>query len=531
MGDYTYGDSAHLHAATGVTSGYTASYDAAGDMTCRAPSSSTTCAGGSPTGQQLTWDAEGRLAAWQNAPTTPTTTASYLYDGEGNRVVQQVADTTAGTTTTTAYVGSLETVTSDGTTGSTTTTDYASAGSVLAESVNGTLSYLAKNYEGSVVEALDNSGTVTASQLYAPYGGVRYTSGALPTDYGYTGQRSDASTGLDDYGARSYDPTLGQFTSADTWLAGGLNRYGYVGGNPTTATDPTGHMTAAQAELAGGIGVSTGMDEMEVALTIAGVGLAASTLAQQQGGGGSVTSRSGDAANAAISAAIAANTYTVAGGSVYVTATGALVVTTGATSTSYAVGDAGWLYWNQQISITTAADGAWSTPRVRNWAATHDTTKTSSGDVTEAGTGTGGGKTGGGAGAVNPPAGGGSIAGGGGDGPPGGGDDDPCGCGGSGGGKPMTRVGDLRPIHTPATIGPRPDLESLSDEELLQSVFNPSNGEFLVINSRTGSLVQGNARAYELLRRAANPNSSITPDTEVPYDIHEAFNPPDLDLC
>ena len=114
---------------------------------------------------------------------------------------------------------------------------------MLAAASNGTVSYLATSYQGSVVEALDSTGAVgvTASQLYAPYGGVRYASGALPTDYGYTGQRADTSTGLDYYGARYYDPTLGQFTSADTWLAGGLNRYGYVGGNPTTATDSSGH--------------------------------------------------------------------------------------------------------------------------------------------------------------------------------------------------------------------------------------------------------------------------------------------------
>ena len=61
----------------------------------------------------------------------------------------------------------------------------------------------------------------------------------MPTTKGFTGQYSDASTGLDYYGARYYDPTLGQFTSADT--VGGLNRYGYVAGNPETATDPTGH--------------------------------------------------------------------------------------------------------------------------------------------------------------------------------------------------------------------------------------------------------------------------------------------------
>src|SRR6185437_3548484 len=56
LGSYTYGDSAHLHAATSVSSGssqYTASYDAAGDMQCRAPSSSTTCSG-TKTGQSLT---------------------------------------------------------------------------------------------------------------------------------------------------------------------------------------------------------------------------------------------------------------------------------------------------------------------------------------------------------------------------------------------------------------------------------------------------------------------------------------------
>ena len=157
-----------------------------------------------------------------------------------------MVDSTAGSTTTTSYVGRLETysITTGNQPTAITTTDYVSAGKVLAESVNGTLSYLATSYQGSVVEALDSTGNVgvTASQLYAPYGGVRYASGALPTDYGYTGQRADASSGLDYYGARYYDPTVGQFTSADTLLAGGLNRYGYVGGNPTTATDPSGQM-------------------------------------------------------------------------------------------------------------------------------------------------------------------------------------------------------------------------------------------------------------------------------------------------
>jgi hypothetical protein len=39
LGSYTYGDSALLRAATTIASSYTASYDASGNMTCRAPSS------------------------------------------------------------------------------------------------------------------------------------------------------------------------------------------------------------------------------------------------------------------------------------------------------------------------------------------------------------------------------------------------------------------------------------------------------------------------------------------------------------
>lgn len=70
----------------------------------------------------------------------------------------------------------------------------------------------------------------------------------MPTDYGYTGQRSDSATGLSYYGSRYYDPTVGQFTSADT-VMDGLNRYGYVHGNPTSDTDPTGHIASCTSVI------------------------------------------------------------------------------------------------------------------------------------------------------------------------------------------------------------------------------------------------------------------------------------------
>jgi RHS repeat-associated protein len=67
------------------------------------------------------------------------------------------------------------------------------------------------------------------------------------SDYGFTGQRSDVTTGLQYSGSRFYDPSAGQFVSADTMLPGngldplGLSRYAYVEGNPVDRTDPTGH--------------------------------------------------------------------------------------------------------------------------------------------------------------------------------------------------------------------------------------------------------------------------------------------------
>ena len=61
---------------------YSAAYDAAGNMICRDQLGGN-CAGGANNGAQLAYDAAGRLSAWQNAPISPSATASFLYDAEG----------------------------------------------------------------------------------------------------------------------------------------------------------------------------------------------------------------------------------------------------------------------------------------------------------------------------------------------------------------------------------------------------------------------------------------------------------------
>ncbi|MFC1937141.1 RHS repeat-associated core domain-containing protein [Chloroflexota bacterium] len=118
-------------------------------------------------------------------------------------------------------------------------------------------------------------------------------SGSVPTDKKFTGQRLDG-TGLYYYGARYYDPTIGRFISADTfvpWSTGvdvvssplsvngipqglgnvlapqgnypvstleapmnpqSLNRYSYVLNNPLRYTDPTGYYDLVKA-IAGAV--------------------------------------------------------------------------------------------------------------------------------------------------------------------------------------------------------------------------------------------------------------------------------------
>jgi RHS repeat-associated protein len=262
-GSYAYTDPAHVHAATGIGDDWTAAYDAAGDMTCRAPSDFTTCAGPSPTGEQLSYDHTGQLLSWQDRPHYPGSTSSFLYDGQGQRVAQRI--TQFGDTKLIVYVGGVEEVASDD--GIATTSTFYYANSLrMATAVNGHVSYLANDALGSADAALSD-GIVTASQLFSPYGELRFQLGDMPTTFGFTGQRGDAVSGLDYYGARYYDPVAGQFTSADTVLEGngtdilGLSRYAYVTGNPEVRTDSTGHCPWCIAAVVGaavGAGIAYG---------------------------------------------------------------------------------------------------------------------------------------------------------------------------------------------------------------------------------------------------------------------------------
>ncbi len=93
----------------------------------------------------------------------------------------------------------------------------------------------------------DANGRVVWTASYTPFGiatvnedpdgdGIRVTN-----NFRLPGQYYDAETGLNYNYQRTYDPATGRYTQHDPiGLNGGMNPFGYVGGNPVTGVDPYG---------------------------------------------------------------------------------------------------------------------------------------------------------------------------------------------------------------------------------------------------------------------------------------------------
>jgi RHS repeat-associated protein len=101
--------------------------------------------------------------------------------------------------------------------------------------------YLHHDQQGSTRLVTNSAGSPVYSVTYDPYGKPVATTGANPgIRHGYNGEYTDPETGFQYLRARFYDPGTGQFLSRDPANAMTRSAYGYVGGNPLNATDPSG---------------------------------------------------------------------------------------------------------------------------------------------------------------------------------------------------------------------------------------------------------------------------------------------------
>jgi RHS repeat-associated protein len=184
----------------------------------------------------------------------PTIAASYGYNGLGDRLQQTVNGVTA--TYAIDLAGSLTQVLAD------TTNTYLYGSSRIGQYAGTTAEYLLGDALGSVRQLADASGNVTLAKGYEPYGEVLGSAGNTTTAYGFTGERTD-NNGLIYLRARYYNPTVGRFTTMDTW--GGdinqpatINKYNYALSNPQLYTDPSGHNPLVALLLPSLIGAGAG---------------------------------------------------------------------------------------------------------------------------------------------------------------------------------------------------------------------------------------------------------------------------------
>jgi RHS repeat-associated protein len=181
---------------------------------------------------------------------------AYTIDALGRHASQQVD---GAAVVTYSYLGTSQSIVSmtDGTT--TTAAAIDAIGNRLASTVGPTTAYLLPDLHGNVVASVSSSSTPAylSAYRYDAYGqtcGVwSATTGTIAIPWRFQGrilETSATGTDLYDFGARSYDPSLGGFTSFDS-VAGSaqnpltLNRYLYANANPTTMVDPDGHKPVA----------------------------------------------------------------------------------------------------------------------------------------------------------------------------------------------------------------------------------------------------------------------------------------------
>jgi RHS repeat-associated protein len=272
---YLYCDSAHPHQLSNLsqtastptcaskgTVDYTGSYDSWGNTTSQVRDGIT---------RTLKYDGLDHLVRWSSSVNSQQ--EWNLYDSSGERVLRRTYDGTNTVLTVFAFGVEEHAYSYSGSGSSDTNTGntfyYTLAGQELGtwdgtSPGSPTTNFLLTDTLGSVVSSFNNlpngAAVVLGDQVYGPYGNRRVQQGTISTSMGFTGQFTDFVAGLDYYGARYYDPVVGVFVSADVVQgnAQGMNPYGYVGGNPETWIDPTGHQMIEGGEGVGGDGAAAG---------------------------------------------------------------------------------------------------------------------------------------------------------------------------------------------------------------------------------------------------------------------------------
>jgi RHS repeat-associated protein len=175
------------------------------------------------------WNPRGQLSSISGA-----VSATFAYDAIGRRISKTVSGNQTG------FLYDGKTFVQE-LAGSTVKANILSAGldDVVARTTSAGQASMLTDAIGSVIAQTNESGMVTSSFQFEPYGRAT-TTGSSDNTQTFTG-REDDGTGLLYYRARYYMPGCGRFISEDPMgVQAGSNLYAYAGGDPINIRDPLG---------------------------------------------------------------------------------------------------------------------------------------------------------------------------------------------------------------------------------------------------------------------------------------------------
>ena len=120
------------------------------------------------------------------------------------------------------------------------------------------VSYVHTDHLGTPRKLTDAAANTVWDHQTTPFGETVALAGLADVNLRFPGQYFDQESGLHYNYFRDYDPSTGRYIESDPiGLAGGINTYAYVGGNPVNFSDPYGlgpEGAAIGAAIGGGIG-------------------------------------------------------------------------------------------------------------------------------------------------------------------------------------------------------------------------------------------------------------------------------------
>ena len=104
-----------------------------------------------------------------------------------------------------------------------------------------TVHYYINDHLSTPQRLVDQNGDVMWEATYEAFGAATITTETITQNHRFPGQYFDQESGLVYNWNRYYDPELGRYVTSDPiGLGGGINTFGYVGGNPLMRTDFSG---------------------------------------------------------------------------------------------------------------------------------------------------------------------------------------------------------------------------------------------------------------------------------------------------